>query len=126
MLHELDHPTFVEVVEKAADVSVQNVVHLPLQERVRQRIQRVVLAAPRAKTIREAEKVLFIDLIEDGGHGVLDELVFQGRNSQWTLPSIFFLYVHSSRKAALDTLRDEPGHEGQPTDLRARSHTPAR
>jgi site-specific DNA recombinase len=32
MLHELDHPTFVEVVEKAADVSVQNVVHFPLQE----------------------------------------------------------------------------------------------
>ena len=57
-----------------------------------------MLAAPRAKTIREAEKILFIDLIEDGGHGVLDELIFQGRDSEWTLPSIFFLYVHSSRR----------------------------
>jgi len=40
-----------------------------------------MLAAPRAEAIRESEKVLFIDLIEDGGHGILDKLVFQGRNS---------------------------------------------
>src|SRR5512146_419963 len=98
MLYELDHPAFVEVIEKAADVSVQNVVHLLLQELVRQRIQRVMLAAPRAETIREAQKVFLVNLIEDGDHGLLHDLVFQGRNSQWTLPSIFFLYVHSSRR----------------------------
>src|SRR5947208_7822776 len=98
MLYELDHPAFVEVIEKAADVSVQNVVHLLLQERVRQRIQRVMLAAPRAETIRKAQKVFLVDRIEDGDHGLLDDLVFQGRDSQWTLPSIFFLYVHSSRR----------------------------
>src|ERR1700730_10584567 len=51
MLHELDQPTLVEVVEKSSDIGVQNVVHLLLQERVRQRIQRLVLAAPRAKPI---------------------------------------------------------------------------
>src|SRR4029077_2904994 len=61
--------------KKARDVSVQNVVHLLLQERVRQRIQRVMLAAPRAKAIRESQKSLFINLIEDGGHGVLDDFV---------------------------------------------------
>src|SRR5204863_9460758 len=98
MLHELDHPAFVEVIEEAADVSVQNVVHLLLQERVRQRIQRVMLAAPRAEAIREAQKVFLVNLIEDGDHGLLDDLVFQSRDSQWTLPSIFFLYVHSSRR----------------------------
>src|SRR6516162_3453890 len=97
MLHELDHPAFVEVIEKAAYVCVQNVVHILRRERERQRIQRVMLAAPRAEAIREAKKILFIDLIKDGSHGVLDELIFQGRNSEWTLPSIFFLYVHSSR-----------------------------
>src|SRR5690349_25090142 len=98
MLHELDHPVFVEVIEKAADVRVHNVVHLLLQERIRQRIQRVMLAAPRAKTIREAEKILFVNLVEDGGHSVLDNFVLHSRNSQWALPSIFFLYVHSSRR----------------------------
>src|SRR5208283_2601997 len=97
MLHELDQPIFVEVVKEPSDIGVQNVVHLLLQERVRQRIQRLMLAASRTKTIREAEKVLFVDLVEDGDHGLLDDLVFQSRNSQRTLSSICFLYVHPSR-----------------------------
>src|SRR6516162_3382809 len=98
MLHEPDHPAFVEIIEKAADICVQNVVHLLLQKRVRQRIQRIMLTAPRAKAVREAEKVLFVNLVEDGGHGVLDDFVLKTRDSQRTLPSIFFLYVHSSRR----------------------------
>ena len=97
MLHELDHPTFVEVIEKSSNVGIKNVVHLLLQERVRQRIQRLMLAAPRAKTVREAEKVFLVDLVEDGDHGLLDKFVLDSRDPEWTLPSIFFLYVHSSR-----------------------------
>src|SRR5215475_6170271 len=97
MLHETDHPTFIEVVEKATDVRIQDVVHLLLQKRIRQRIQRIMLAAPRAETIGESEKILFVNLVEDGGHGILDDLVFQCGNPKWTLPSIFFLDVHPSR-----------------------------
>src|SRR2546429_794516 len=97
MLYELDHPTFVEVIEKPSNVGVKHIVHLLLQERVRQRIQRLMLAAPRAKTVGEAEKVLLIDLVEDGNHGMLDKFVFDSRDRKWTLPSIWFLYVHSSR-----------------------------
>src|SRR5207244_8022484 len=97
MLHELDQPTVIEVIEKTSDVGVKNVVHFLLQERIRQRIQRIMLAAPRAKSIREAEKVFLVNLVEDGGHGLLDKLVFQGRNPQCALPSICCLYVHSSR-----------------------------
>jgi len=51
MLHELDQPAFVEVVKKSSNVGVKHVVHFLLQERVRQRIQRIMLAAPRAKAI---------------------------------------------------------------------------
>src|ERR1035438_10278748 len=97
MLHELDHPTFVEVFEKTSDVGIKNVVHLLLQERVRQRIQRLMLAPPRATSIRESEKVYRIDLVEDGNHGLSDKFVFYSRYREWTLPSICFLYVHSSR-----------------------------
>jgi site-specific DNA recombinase len=79
MLDELDQPAFVESVEKAADVGVQHIVHLLLQERVGQRIQSIMRTAPRAKSIREAEKVLLVDLVEDGAHGMLDDLVFQCR-----------------------------------------------
>src|SRR6202790_1804716 len=98
MLHELDQPTLVEVIEKSSNVGIQNVVHLLLQERVRQRIQRLMLAASRAKTVREAEKVFLVDLVEDGDHGMLDKFVFHSRNPQWTLPSICFLYVHRSEE----------------------------
>src|SRR2546428_9740700 len=49
MLYELDHPTFVEVIEKPSNVGVKHIVHLLLQERVRQRIQRLMLAAPRSE-----------------------------------------------------------------------------
>src|SRR5260370_20601449 len=97
MLHELDHPTFVEVIKKSSNVGIKNVVHLLLQERIRQCIQRIMLAAPRTKSIRKPEKVFLVNLVEDGGHGLLDQFVFQGRNPQWTLPPICFLYVHSSR-----------------------------
>jgi hypothetical protein len=34
-----------------------------------------MLAAPRSKAIGEAEKVLFVNLIEDGDYGLLDEVV---------------------------------------------------
>src|SRR5579864_2994051 len=70
------------------------VVHLLLQQRIRQRI---MLAKPRAKPIRESQKVFLVNLVEDGDHGLLDHLVFQGRDPQWTLPPIFFLYAHSPR-----------------------------
>src|SRR5215470_7342459 len=78
--HPLEAPGLAWRTEKASDVRVQNVVHLLLQKRVRQRIQRIMLAAPRAKTIGEAKKVLFIDLVEDSDHSVLDDLIFQGRD----------------------------------------------
>src|SRR3984893_15381638 len=97
MLHELDQPTLVEVIEKSSDIGIQYVVHLFLQERVRQRIQCLMLAAPRAKPIRTAEKILVIGVVEDGNRGLLDKFFFDSRDGQWTLPSIFFLYVHSSR-----------------------------
>src|SRR5437879_5148280 len=92
MLDELDQPTLVEVIKEPANVGVKNIVHLPLQERIRQRIQRIMLAAPRAKSIREAEKVFLVNLVEDGGHSLLDQLVFQGRNPQWASPPIGFLF----------------------------------
>jgi len=68
--------------EKALDVSVKSVVHLLLQKHVRQLIQRIMLAAPRTESIGEAERVLFVDLVEEAGHGLLDDFVFQGRRTK--------------------------------------------
>ena len=103
MLHELDQPALVELIEKASDVRVQNVVHLLLQKRIRQRIQRIVLAAPRAEPIRESQKVFLVDLIEDGNHGLLDDLVFHCRDSQMDvavhLLSVCTLFSRATRDA---------------------------
>src|SRR5271163_2903596 len=56
-----------------------------------------MLAAPRTKTIREAEEVLLIDVVEDGDHCVLDDLVFQCGDPKRTFPSVAFLDVNPSR-----------------------------
>src|SRR5260370_12523014 len=95
MLHELDQPAFVEVIEKASDVNVQNVVHFLLQERVRHHIQRLMLAAPRAKTIRDSENVFLVDLLEDGDHRMLDQFVLDTRDPEPAFPPIFFPDLHS-------------------------------
>ena len=126
MLHELDYPAFVEIIEKAADVGVQNIVHLLLQKRIRQRIQRIMLAAPRAKAIREAEKVFLVNLVEDGDHSLLDNLVLQRRDPQRTLSSVGFLYTlyRLFWMASLDKLRDELGYAGRRVDPPRRFHTP--
>src|SRR6202453_906783 len=97
MLDELDHPRCVEVIEEALDVSIKYVVHFSFHERIRQRIQRLMLAAPRTKTIRKAEEVLLIDVVEDGDHCVLDDLVFQCGDPERTLPSVAFLDVNPYR-----------------------------
>src|ERR1700693_2937824 len=76
MLHELDQPTLVEIIEKSSNVGIKNVVHLLPQEHIRQRIQRLMLAAPRAKPIGKAEKVFLVNLVEDGNHCLLDKFVF--------------------------------------------------
>src|SRR6516162_8397020 len=55
-----------------------------------------MLAAPRAKAIGEAEKVFLVNLVEDGDHSLLDNLVLQRRDPQRTLPSVGFLYIDSS------------------------------
>src|SRR6202021_4069464 len=97
VLNELDHPCLVEVIEEALDVGIKHIVHLFLHERIGQRIQRLMLAAPRTKSIREAEEVLLIDMVEDGDHCMLDDLVLQGGDPERTVPSVAFLDVDPSR-----------------------------
>ena len=54
-----------------------------------------MLAAPWAEPVRESQEVFLVDLVENRDHCLLDDLVLQGRDSQWTSPSIGFGYVGS-------------------------------
>jgi hypothetical protein len=75
-----------------------------------------MLAACRAKTIREAEEVLLIDMVEDGDHCVLDELVLQCGDPERTFPSVAFLDVDPSRwKHPIRTAMHPAVQVGQPT-----------
>jgi hypothetical protein len=74
---------------------VQNPVHLLRHDPRRKRIQRIVRATPRSKTIRETEKVLLVNPIENFGHCLLHDFVFQRRDPERTLPPIRFRDVNS-------------------------------
>src|SRR5208282_122481 len=84
-------------IEKSPNVRIKNVVHRLSCERVRERVQRLMLAAARSKTIRKAQKVFLVNRIEDGDHGLLDDLVLQRRDPQRALPPVAFRDIRPSR-----------------------------
>ena len=106
----------LDFVEAAGDICVQHIAHLPPLERDCQRIQRLMLAAPRAKPVGEAEKVFLVDLVEDGNHGLLDQFVFYSRDGQrelhttpaslWAGPRSVILSTHFVVRASLYLRRD--------------------
>ena len=65
------------------------------------RIQRIMLAAPRPEPVRKIQKVLFPDLVENLHHRRLYDFVFQRCDSQWPLLTISFRYPDSSRRFRL-------------------------
>jgi hypothetical protein len=77
MLDELKEPIVSNFIEKAPDVGVKNPIHFPPHDSHPERIQRIMLASPRSEPIREPQKVLFVNLIEDRHHCVLDDLILQ-------------------------------------------------
>src|SRR5258708_16935434 len=85
------------MIEKAPNVTVQHPVQLLPRDRDVQRIQSLMLAAPWPETIRETPKILLVNLIEDGVHGLLNNLVLQRRNSQRPLSAVRFRNIHPSR-----------------------------
>ena len=75
-------------IEKAPNVSIENPVHFLPGDSHPERIQRIVRASPRSEPIREPKKILFVNLIEDRHHCMLDDLVLQRSDPQRTLSSI--------------------------------------
>jgi hypothetical protein len=62
-------------VEKCSDVQIKHPVHFPARDSDVERVQRIMLATPRPKTIRKTQKVLLPDVVENRPHGVLDHFV---------------------------------------------------
>ncbi len=92
VLDELDQPFMADRVEEPRNIGVQYPVHLRAFDSDRQRIQRVVLAAPRPEPIREPEEVLLVDRVQHLDERPLDDLILQRRNAERALPAIRLRY----------------------------------
>src|SRR5262245_51282724 len=87
MLHEPYEPFLAHRVEERSDVGVQYPAHLPAVDPDTERIQRIVRAAPRPKSVRESEEVFLVDRVQQRDHRPLDDLVLKGRDRERALPT---------------------------------------
>src|SRR5204863_151806 len=83
-------------IQEPPNVGVQHIVHLLPHQSHRKRVQCLMLAAPWSESIGKSQKVLLVDLIEDGHHGLLDDLIFHGRDAQRALSPVSFRNVDPS------------------------------
>jgi hypothetical protein len=58
-----------------------------------QRVQRIMLAAVGAETIREPEEIFLVNLVQYGSDDSLDDFVLKRRHGERALPSIGLRYV---------------------------------
>ena len=63
-----------------------------------ERIQRVVLAAPRSEPVREAEEVGLVDGVQHLDRGPLDDFVFQRGHAERPLPPVGLRDVHPTNR----------------------------
>jgi hypothetical protein len=62
-------------------------------------VQRIVLAAPRSEPVREAEKILLVDGLQNIHDCLLDDLVLQTQNAEWPLGAVRLRDVCPSGRA---------------------------
>ena len=90
-------PLSAQSIEEPRYVGVENPVDFTCINSVCERIQRIVLAAPRSEPIADPQKLRLVDRREDRNHRGLDDLVFQGRDAERPLFTIRLGYVPSTR-----------------------------
>ena len=82
VLQECEHPVVVDGVKVRTDVGVQYPSNLSGLDSHPDRVERVVLPAPRSESIRKAEKIRLVDRTHDLDYGLLHDLVFDCGNSE--------------------------------------------
>ena len=116
----VSHPPVIDGADKVTDVCVKHPVHAPPHKAHPERVQRVVLTASGSKPIRESQKVLFVNRVEDRHDGMLNDFVLQGGDAQRTLSPIRFRDVGSlGRLRAIRPLMQPTVETGQ-LDLEVR------
>ena len=88
MLEEPHKPRVIEAGEVVADVRVEHPAHLLAVDPGRERIQRVMRAAPGAEPIREADEVRLVDAVKHLHDGALQDLVLQRGDTERSQPPV--------------------------------------
>src|SRR6266511_211491 len=88
VLEEPLQPAVIKAGEEVADVRVEHPVHLLLPDPDRQRIQRLVRAAPQPEPVGETQEVRLVDGVEHLDDGPLKNLVFQRGNAERPRPPV--------------------------------------
>ena len=104
-------PLVVDRVEEAADVGIEHPVHALAHDRGVQRCKRLVRVPPRPEAVGEPEEVGLVDGAQHLGDRALDDLVFQRRHAEWTLPAIRFRDVHTPDRVGPVASGMDPGAE---------------
>ena len=94
VLEELHQPPVVDGIEESPDVGIERPVHPPRQQPRVERVQRVVLAAPRSEPVREAAEVRLVDGVQHLARRALDDLVLQCGHAERPEPPIGLWDVH--------------------------------
>jgi hypothetical protein len=117
VLDEADEPVVVQRIEKATNVRVEHPVHPPRFDADRQRVQRMVRAALRPESVREAEKVLLVDGVQHLDDGALDDFVLQRGNAERPLPPVRLRDVRSPDRTRSKRAPLEAGGQVAEVDL---------
>src|SRR5712671_3096941 len=98
VLDELHQPFVGNPIEEAFDVQLQHPVHFSRQQSGVQCVQRLVLASPWPEPVRKSKKVGFVDSVQHLDRRSLDDLVFQRRDSERSLPPVGLRDIHSTHR----------------------------
>src|SRR5712664_1573458 len=98
MLDEFHQPFVGKPIEKAFDVQIKHPVHFSRQQSGVQSVQRLMLAAPWSEPVRKTEKVRFVDSVQHLDRHALDDLVFQRRDSERSLPPVGLGDIHPTHR----------------------------
>jgi hypothetical protein len=89
MLQEADDPFLGNFREERPDIGVEYEVDFLGADPDDERIQRIMLAATRSEPVRKAEELVLVNRTKHCRHGSLDDLVFEGRDRERALTTVF-------------------------------------
>src|SRR5437667_12203282 len=85
-------------IQKSPNVKVEYPVHFSRQQSRVERVQRLMLTAPRSEPVREAEEIRFVCGVQHLDRCRLGDFVFQRCYSERSLPPVGLWYIHPTHR----------------------------